>query len=68
MKFEVKIDPHCGDCHGKGEISFDEWKDGECWLVSVACPCVTYHHDDEMKAFLAALRKVPQYSQETTND
>lgn len=53
MKLETRIDPDCSACHGKGEVDCGQWREGEYWMALVTCYCVTYHHDDEMKAFLA---------------
>jgi hypothetical protein len=53
MKMWQTLDKHCLDCHGKGEVECGQWRDGEYWLAFATCHCVAYHHDDEMKAFLA---------------
>ena len=55
MKFRSTIDPNCNSCHGRGEIvETVEMSDGT-WINSFTCHCVEYHHDEEMKAFLARI-------------
>lgn len=67
MKFRTTIDPYCCSCHGRGEVVESvEMGDGT-WINSFTCHCVEYHHDEEMKEFLAALTKVAAVSSGNRN-
>jgi hypothetical protein len=65
MKFARNIDANCSSCHGKGEIVECVERHDGTWINSFQCHCVTYHHDDEMKAFLAEVAVASAYRKDS---
>jgi hypothetical protein len=55
MKYWRTTEGNCPSCHGRGEVFETSYRGRECWVTSMECHCVTHHHDDEMKAFLASI-------------